>query len=203
MSQGAVRVPSSVHAPGAADGGIVAAPCGVGVSSRPRSTAGGSHRDGSTRGQRASSNCGTLSLRRAVVQGQDSARRVRVAARRGGVSGGGGHVRARMHVNGPHTKGRGGEVILTAGGVEEHVGAVGRSTRGQVGRRAAAAARGSGKGPGKAWRGGSKKAGHGLSMVATFTGDAEMRARMEGIRKLQDETVAAETKGHRTRRVRR
>lgn len=54
----------------------------------------------------------------------------------------------------------------------------------------------------KACRGPTKKGGKGLSMVATFVGDAEMRARMEGIRKLQDDTVAAESKGHRMRRRR-
>lgn len=165
----------------------------------PRSTA------GSARVRRAASTSGSMSLRRAVSLGQDAAAAGRdvKASLRGGQIPSGECARARVHADGPPARRGGGEVILPAGVPEERSGGTGRSSRGALSRRSSVQPRGAASVKGtKACRGPTKKGGKGLSMVATFVGDAEMRARMEGIRKLQDDTVAAESKGHRMRRRR-
>lgn len=184
----AVCVPSVAGVLCAADAGLHAHAGVYGAATQGRR--GRPAGSASTRVSRGSS--GTLSLRRVVSLGQQAAATWDRSSQREALAEAAGGTRAH---GGGQRLGRGSSSLaLAAGDVQEKGGRVGKGAAGQISRRGAV------KGRVKTGRGAAKKA---LSMVAMFEGNAEMKARMEGIRKLQEETVAAESKSGRTRRTRR
>eukprot|EP00892_Ulva_mutabilis_P009469 jgi/Ulvmu1/6895/UM031_0101.1 len=155
------------------------------ATARARRSVGGS----SSRARLSRGSSGTVSLQRTVSLAQHAAGRGRKASQRAGQASGSTWPRVSATCDEASSAGAAVVEKSRVGGAE---GAAGRLSR----RRPA-------KAGGKSGRGVGRKGEKGLSMVATFEGDGEMRARMEGIRKLQEDTVAAESKGGRLRRSRR